>query len=430
MKYIYLVYINIPQDFNGDRSASIVFYTDPVGDHRWQVKVTQIDCNVYKPIDWRRGYTKLLSSPLWNPHPNGAGNSKMPLGAQLIGSKYSTTFASGFQAMSQTASALAYELLKPQFTPRAPMGCLQYFTQASGIIESFNFGQYLNNMDYSICIQRQPETCRLIFTSSDYDWSINGVGISAATSGVGDQDCARDYLLIPGASRTGDGFTYDRYCGGRLHYYRGQTLSSPVVIKSLGPIVLRFHSDSHYEQLNNGGFRLQYDQSSQDCIYHTAEESGSLASQQLMASTLSDSRPLGASSILEPPVMYASQQLSSRPELEASSMYSQSNSNEQQQELANNKQVTTNSFSIKRADHLFANDDNLQSNASLTLIKDQTNNERPSRWLPDLSKAFKLIESLNEQMATSHSQRTPNEQQQVNAKWRDKIHFFGRQLIN
>lgn len=195
------------------------------------------------------------------------------------------------------------------------MGCLQYFNQPSGIIESFNFGQYLNNMDYSICIQRQPDTCRIVFASSDYDWSLNGVGISGSSSGVGDQDCARDYLLIPGASRTGDGFTYDRYCGGRLHYYRGQTLSAPVVMKTSGPIVLRFHSDAHFESINNGGFRIQYDQSTQDCVYHTAEEAGSLASQQLIMSTLSDSRPLGPfiTDNAASPVLYAAQQLSPVP---------------------------------------------------------------------------------------------------------------------
>lgn len=280
-----------------------------MGDHRWQVKITQIDCNLHKPIDWRRGYTKLMSSPLWTGSQHLNSIKALP---SIANTKYSTTFASGFQAMSQTASALAYELLKPQYTPRAPIGCLQYFTSTSGLIESFNFGQYLNNLDYSICIQRQPETCRVLFTSSDYDWSINGVGVSASTSGVGDQDCSRDYLMIPGGSRTGDGSTYDRYCGGRLHYYRGQTLSSPVLIKTSGPIVLRFHSDAHYEGLNNGGFRVQYDQSSQDCIFHTQEEAGSLVSQQLVASTLSDSRPLSYNNnnnmlVESVPVQYASQ---------------------------------------------------------------------------------------------------------------------------
>lgn len=267
-----------------------------------------------RPVDLRRAYGAaagryLAVAPLW------AAAAAQPAGHLLGASKYSTTFASGFQTASQTASALAHELLRPQFTPRAPAGCLQYFTQASGIIESFNFGQYLNNMDYSICIQRQPDTCRLVLTSSDYDWSLNGVGLAGSQSGVGDQDCARDYLLIPGASRTGDGFTYDRYCGGRLHYYRGQALSAPVVLKSAGPLVLRFHSDGQFEPLNSGGFRLQYEQSGQDCVYHSAEEAGSLASQQVLASTLADSRPLGPTAgVLAPgPTLYAAQQLAEAP---------------------------------------------------------------------------------------------------------------------
>lgn len=312
------MYIGLAQEFATSasevtRSASIVFYTDPIGEHRWQLKVTQIDCNNHRPpIDLRRAALgKFHASPLWNAHPNA-----LRLPAQLASSfgKYSTTFASGFQTMSQTASAIAHELLKPQFTPRAPNGCLQYFEQVSGIVESFNFGHYLNNMDYAICIQRAPSTCRVVFTSSDYDWSINGVGVAGAVSGVGDSDCARDYLMIPAASRTGDGFTYDRYCGGRLHYYRGQTVSASLVIKSTGPIVLRFHSDNQFEALNNGGFRIQFDQSASDCYYHTAEEAGSLTSQALIASSLSDSRPLIAG-LEQPPAFYSSQRqsLSSSP---------------------------------------------------------------------------------------------------------------------
>jgi len=337
-----------------------------VGDHRWQLKVTQIECNHHRQLDWRRNYAKLASSPLWNAHPNSL---KLP--GQLLTGKYSTTFASGFQTMSQTASALAYELLRPQFTPNAPMGCLQYFTQPSAIIESFNFGQYLNNMDYSICIKRQPDTCRLVFTSSDYDWSLNGVGVSAASSGVGDQDCARDYLLIPGASRTGDGFTYDRYCGGRLNYARGQSLSAPLVIKSTGPIVLRFHSDAHFEGLNNAGFRLQYEQSAQDCVQHAAEEAGSLASQQLLAATLSDSRPVSQ----QEPALYASQQLAAPLEQQelASAPSLQPLASQQQQQ-------TQHSNSIRRSD----------SHLELPAPQAEAEGARPAP-LADLSKAFQLI---------------------------------------
>lgn len=357
----------------------------------------------------------------------------MKLPMQLTGGKYSTTFASGFQTVSQTASALAYELLRPQFTPRAPMGCLQYFTQSSGIIESFNFGQYLNNMDYSICIQRQPDTCRVVFTSSDYDWSLNGVGVSSSSSGVGDQDCARDYLLVPGASRTGDGFTYDRYCGGRLHYYRGQSLSAPLVIKTAGPIVLRFHSDNQYEGLNNGGFRLQYDQSAQDCIYHTAEEAGSLASQQLLASTLADSRPLSqqlGSLINESPVLYSSQQqllppmhqLTSEQHQEQSTGSSSSSNNnniqlansfgqshsaaklaaseQQQQQQLETKDAASQSDhnSIKRND--FVTTTTTTSAAAAAQDEQQVNSNRlryGNKFL-ELSKAFQLVTSAGHQL--------------------------------
>lgn len=383
-----------------------------VGDHRWQVKVTQIDCNHYKPIDWKRNYGKFSASPLWNAHPNTG--MKLPL--HLMG-KYSTTFASGFQTMTQTASALAYEFLKPQFTPRAPMGCLQYFTQPSGIIESFNFGQYLNNMDYSVCIQRQPDTCRVVFTSSDYDWSLNGVGVSGSSSGVGDQDCARDYLMIPGASRSGDGFTYDRYCGGRLHYYRGQTLSAPVVIKTAGPIVLRFHSDGQYEGLNNGGFRLQYEQSAQDCIYHSAEEAGSLSSQQLLASTLADSRPLNqqlGAIIQEAPVMYASQQLSGANQQQQQPIFEQVQHEDQKtlvspqvSQLSNwhltnrlNETLASNSVGssqgnsaesqmIKRND--FVGQPEKTTNSNSALPSDNYQNYKRHLLLADLNKAFQLV---------------------------------------
>lgn len=379
-----------------------------MGDHRWQLKVTQINCNHYRPLDWKRAYGKFGVSPLWNAHPN-ANLIKGGLPLHLAG-KHSTTFASGFQTMSQTASALAYELLKPQFTPRAPMGCLQYFTQPSGIIESFNFGQYLNNMDYSICVQRQPDTCRVVLTSSDYDWSLNGVGVSGSSSGVGDQDCARDYLLIPGASRTGDGFTYDRYCGGRLHYYRGQALSAPLVIKTSGPIVLRFHSDGHFEGVNNGGFRLQYDQSAQDCIYHTAEESGSLASQQILASTLSDSRPLQAE-----PVMYAAQQLSASPMHElpvgGSLTPAKDDANQQQQQLTAIKQQLGeqqleqlqlgDQTGIKRND--FVADQPLVAELDNSWLPNgqqsaTASDRKKNNLLPNLNKAFQLITARSQQL--------------------------------
>lgn len=47
----------------------------------------------------------------------------------------------------------------------APRGCLQYFPNPSGMIESFNFqngmGTYPGNMNYAICFRRRPNDKRI-----------------------------------------------------------------------------------------------------------------------------------------------------------------------------------------------------------------------------------------------------------------------------
>lgn len=48
----------------------------------------------------------------------------------------------------------------------APVGCLQYFPDPSGVIESFNFnngnGVYMGNMKYSICFRRTSKNQQLV----------------------------------------------------------------------------------------------------------------------------------------------------------------------------------------------------------------------------------------------------------------------------
>lgn len=54
----------------------------------------------------------------------------------------------------------------------APIGCLQYHTDLTGNIRSFNYdpadgGHYQSNLDYAICIQRSPNTCRVEFNQRE-----------------------------------------------------------------------------------------------------------------------------------------------------------------------------------------------------------------------------------------------------------------------
>lgn len=148
----------------------------------------------------------------------------------------------------------------------APPGCLQYFTTKTGVIQSFNFGQYLNNLDYAICIERLSETCRVSFTTAPGDWSIARTdGVNNQLSAMGDAQCAFDYLMIPAASRTGFGRTYDRFCGGALNYRENRDTSAPIVTRANGPIVLRFRTSQRTGLENRAGFRLRYEQSDVGC---------------------------------------------------------------------------------------------------------------------------------------------------------------------
>ncbi|KAJ6220597.1 hypothetical protein RDWZM_006409 [Blomia tropicalis] len=127
-------------------------------------------------------------------------------------------------------------------------------------------GNNRNQHNYAICIERQPDTCRIIYTSTDANFGIEAGGtVISRMPGVGDQDCANDYLLLPGGSQNGEGQTKDRFCGGVLSYANTVATTQPVISKANGPIVIRFHSDTIPTVELKEGFRVKYEQSPTDC---------------------------------------------------------------------------------------------------------------------------------------------------------------------
>ena len=240
------MYISLPRDMR-DRSASIVFVTNNVGDYRWHLRVTQIDCNRY-------GKKNLLDRKL---------DRRVDRGF--------TGYSTAFTAYKPSLFGDTFNERGVSYSLPAPHGCLQYYTAPIGVVESFNFGEYLNNLDYAICIERQPTTCRVIFSASDFQWSVDKAGADKQFSGVGDQECPWDYLNIPAGSATGDPITkisatYDRYCGGVLNFQNRLSYPAPVISKANGPIILRFHTDNTQDATVKEGFRLRYEQSSTNCV--------------------------------------------------------------------------------------------------------------------------------------------------------------------
>uniref|UniRef100_A0AAG5D896 CUB domain-containing protein n=1 Tax=Anopheles atroparvus TaxID=41427 RepID=A0AAG5D896_ANOAO len=156
---------------------------------------------------------------------------------------------------------------------RAPVGCLQYYTETSGEISSFNYGlganpaltavgtrgsRQLANTNYGICIRPAggrcsvtyslPTTDRYAFTvtgdASAIDPAMVGSGAVGATGAL----CTTDYIIIP--NPTGGGS--DRFCGLGI---------DPVTSASTRPFVLyTVTNGNETPDVANRGFRLVYDQ--------------------------------------------------------------------------------------------------------------------------------------------------------------------------
>ncbi|XP_017486883.1 PREDICTED: uncharacterized protein LOC108375295, partial [Rhagoletis zephyria] len=141
---------------------------------------------------------------------------------------------------------------------RAPPGCLQYYPAANGNVESFNYrttnlpvtttstvppigggigpgvnplatevaANYLNNLNYGVCIGRLPRMCAIKWQAIEFDFG----GVSTSTPGTstpGDQCVSKagggtglvpdsDFVLIPfGTDQTKAGYV-ERYCGQKL----------------------------------------------------------------------------------------------------------------------------------------------------------------------------------------------------------------------
>jgi len=98
----------------------------------------------------------------------------------------------------------------------APRGCLQYFRETSGVVESMNYGmstistmpELLNDHAYAICIMQQDKYCDISLTSSD--WMLGGT--------TGSCTSADDLLVIGTTSYCGSTF------GSAQLNYTGQAI--------------------------------------------------------------------------------------------------------------------------------------------------------------------------------------------------------------
>lgn len=125
----------------------------------------------------------------------------------------------------------------------APAGCLQYYTALNGNIESFNYrttnlpvvtsttpksiqivdtkiaNNYLNNLNYGVCIAKHPRICAIRYSAIEFDFG----GSLADSSTPGDKCISTqtlasdgDFLVIPFGTDQLKSNLIDRYCGQRF----------------------------------------------------------------------------------------------------------------------------------------------------------------------------------------------------------------------
>ncbi|XP_037801521.1 uncharacterized protein LOC119596379 [Penaeus monodon] len=147
---------------------------------------------------------------------------------------------------------------------KAPKGCLQYFTETSGSVSSFNYDTVLvngtrqiRNMEYGVCLLPPDGYCGIIWEkdpTSIYSFTVssaldaldpNLIGTTYAVS----RNCTTDYVIIPGGVED-TGLQNGRFCG----------LGFPSSVMSYAmPYVLyvRTNGDETGDTLNRG-FKLNY----------------------------------------------------------------------------------------------------------------------------------------------------------------------------
>ncbi|XP_071538252.1 uncharacterized protein [Panulirus ornatus] len=101
---------------------------------------------------------------------------------------------------------------------RAPPHCLQYYTQYSGTINSFNYQetagvQQLAGQQYTTCIRTREGFCGIKYTADHFSLSGNATEPVAAS---GDANCQFDFVMIPVVGKDGTVALPDRFCGSKF----------------------------------------------------------------------------------------------------------------------------------------------------------------------------------------------------------------------
>ncbi|TRY74061.1 hypothetical protein TCAL_11518 [Tigriopus californicus] len=138
-----------------------------------------------------------------------------------------------------------------------PPGCLQYYSNPTGIVRSFGFRPsvpltgdetHLSQQCYSMCFRQMAGMCNLCFTVETTTALMpNSFGLSSQVGvtdmmSLTDSECSTDYLLIPRANSPSSPAIADRVCGTAFNT-EDLTAPSEKVCTALQPYIVTFKTD-------------------------------------------------------------------------------------------------------------------------------------------------------------------------------------------
>ncbi|KAG4071001.1 hypothetical protein HA402_001438, partial [Bradysia odoriphaga] len=140
---------------------------------------------------------------------------------------------------------------------QAPSGCLQYFYESFGLVQSFNYGgDYYGDTKYAICFNRGKKAdANLVLNDISFQMDVGD-----NTAPGYDSKClpltnpgglTEDYIMIPKAVVTGTQERATIFCSNTI---TGQEIIST----ARGPLVIEVNTDTKTTASMETGFRFRY----------------------------------------------------------------------------------------------------------------------------------------------------------------------------
>ncbi|CAB4061609.1 unnamed protein product [Lepeophtheirus salmonis] len=157
---------------------------------------------------------------------------------------------------------------------RARPGCLQYYFESTGRINTFNFNamgsSHLASQKYAICFRRNLNTCCIEYRVCEDEKEAFTLGISPNAASKTDNTCNEDFITIEGSSsecKRNKIILSNRYCGTNFNdsplglAIKCTDLWFVLIINCTEPFEIRIRTDetaSVAMALTNRGLCLEY----------------------------------------------------------------------------------------------------------------------------------------------------------------------------